>query len=116
MPIADEPLMLDLGDAGPKVWLEAMPAIVRESRSDMTPSSHGQRVATIATSTISDVVKAVASQLRDELEDADPDKIGFGFALSVDTSGRVLIGASGTFRVQLEWRRKDSDSSDSSDS
>jgi hypothetical protein len=109
MPLADEPLVLDLGDQGPKVWLEAMPAIVRETGSAMTPSTQGQRVAKIATTTISDVVKAVAKQLRDELHDAEPDKINLAFALSVDTSGRVLIGASGTFRVQIEWRKHGDD-------
>jgi hypothetical protein len=109
MPIADEPLVLDLGDDGPKVWLEAMPAIVRETGSSMTPSSQGQRVAKVDTAVISAVVKAVAKQLREELQGADADKVGLGFALSVDTSGRVLIGASGTFRVQLELRRPDPD-------
>jgi hypothetical protein len=110
MPIADEPLVLDLGEQGPKVWLEAMPAIVRETGSAMTPSKHGQRVARVSTEAISDVVKAVAKQLRNELQDAELDKVNLGFALSVDTSGRVLIGASGTFRVQLEWRKPDGDS------
>ncbi len=105
MPIADEPLVLDLGEQGPKVWLEAMPAIVRETGSSMTPSTHSQRVQTIPTAAISEVVKAVAKQLRDELHDAELDKVSLGFALSVDTSGRVLIGASGTFRVGLEWRK-----------
>ena len=109
MPIADEPLVLDLGEQGPKVWLEAMPAIVRESGSAMTPSTHGQRVSSVATSAISDVVKAVAKQLRDNMQDAELDKVSLGFALSVDRNGRVLIGASGTFRVQLEWRKPDSD-------
>jgi hypothetical protein len=105
MPIADEPLVLDLGEQGPKVWLEAMPAIVRETGSAMTPSNHGQRVRQVPTAVISDVVKAVAKQLQSDLESSDLDKVSLGFALSVDTSGRVLIGASGTFRVQLEWRK-----------
>jgi hypothetical protein len=106
MPIADEPLVLDLGEQGPKVWLEAMPAIVRETGSaTMTPSSHGQRVRQVPTAVISDVVKAVAKQLQTDLQSSDLDKVSLGFALSVDTSGRVLIGASGTFRVQLEWRK-----------
>ena len=108
MPIADEPLVLDLGERGPKVWLEAMPAIVRETSSAMTPSSHGQRIRAVPTSTISDVVKAVAEQLRAELETAELDKVSLGFSLSVDTHGRALIGASGTFRVQLEWRKPSS--------
>ncbi|PRQ07614.1 hypothetical protein [Enhygromyxa salina] len=107
MPIADEPLVLDLGDQGPKVWLEAMPAIVRETGSAMTPSTHSQRVATVGTAAISDVVKAVAKQLEAELQQANLDKVNLGFSLSVDTSGRVLIGASGTFRVQLEWRKSE---------
>jgi hypothetical protein len=105
MPIADEPLVLDLGDQGPKVWLEAMPAIVRETGSAMTPSTHSQRVATVGTAAISDVVTAVAQQLQSELQRADLDKVNLGFSLSVDTSGRVLIGSTGTFRIQLEWRR-----------
>ena len=46
---------------------------------------------------------------RDDAEghrgDEEPDKISLGFALSVDTNGRVLIGAAGTIRVQLEWRK-----------
>lgn len=105
MPIADEPLVLDLGEQAPKVWLEAMPAIVRETGSALGTSSQGQRVKQVPTAAISDVVKAVAKQLKDELQASDLDKVSLGFALSVDTSGRVLIGASGTFRVQLEWRK-----------
>jgi hypothetical protein len=107
MPIADEPLVLDLGEQAPKVWLEAMPAIVRETGSSMTPSSHGTRIRQVPTAVISDVVKAVAKRLQDDLQNTDLDKVSLGFALSVDTSGRVLIGASGTFRVQLEWRKAD---------
>ena len=105
MPIADQPLILDLGEDGPKVWFEAVPAIVRESSSDMTPSTHSQRVDSISTEVLTGVVKGVARKLREELADEDPDKVSLGFALSVDTSGRVLIGASGTVRVQLEWRK-----------
>jgi hypothetical protein len=105
MAIADQPLLLDLGDDGPTVWLEAVPAIVRETGSAMTPSTHSQRVEKISTKAVTEVVKSVARQLREELADEDPDKISLGFALSVDTSGRVLIGASGTIRVQLEWRK-----------
>jgi cytochrome oxidase Cu insertion factor (SCO1/SenC/PrrC family) len=112
MPIADEPLVLDLGDQGPKVWLEAMPAIVRETGSAMTPSTHSQRVKTIGTAAISDTVKAVAKQLGQEFQQAELDKVSLGFSLSVDTSGRVLIGASGTFRVQLEWRKANPDPAD----
>lgn len=109
MPIADEPLVLDLGEQAPKVWLEAMPPIVRETGSAMTPSRHGQRVRQVSTAAISDVIKAVAKQLQAELGSSELDKVNLGFALSVDTSGRVLIGASGTFRVQLEWRKSGGD-------
>ena len=105
MPIADEPLVLDLGEQAPKVWLEAMPAIVRETGSALGTSGHGQRVKQVPTSAISDVIKAVAKQLKEDLHSSDLEKVSLGFALSVDTSGRVLIGASGTFRVQLEWRK-----------
>jgi hypothetical protein len=105
MAIADQPLLLDLGEDGPTVWLEAVPAIVRETSSAMTPSTRGQRVEQISTKVISDVVKSVARKLREDLADEDPNKISLGFALSVDTSGRVLIGASGTVRVQIEWRK-----------
>ncbi len=109
MPIADEPLVLDLGEQGPKVWLEAVPAIVRETGSAMTPSTHSQRIDEVTTATVSDVVKSIAERLREDLSDAQLDKVSLGFALSVDTSGRVLVGASGTFRVQLEWRRPSDD-------
>lgn len=105
MAIADQPLLLDLGENGPTVWLEAVPAIVRESGAAMTPSKHSQRVESISTKVISDVVKGVARKLRDELADDEPEKINLSFAISVDTSGRVLIGASGTVRVQIEWRK-----------
>lgn len=105
MAIADQPLLLDLGENGPIVWLEAVPAIVRESGSAMTPSKHSQRIEKISTQVISDVVKGVARKLRDDLADEEPDKINLSFAISVDTSGRVLIGASGTVRVQIEWRK-----------
>jgi hypothetical protein len=105
MAIADQPLLLDLGDDGPTVWLEAVPAIVRESGSAMTPSKHAQRIESVTTRVISDVVKSVARKLRDDLADDEPEKINLSFAISVDTSGRVLIGASGTVRVQIEWRK-----------
>ena len=108
MPIADQPLLLDLGEAGPTVWLESVPAIVRESGSAMTPSTHSQRVDRITTKAISEVVKSVSRALREELKSEDPDRVSLGFALSVDTGGRVLIGAQGTVRVQIEWR-KDAD-------
>jgi hypothetical protein len=109
MPIADEPLVLDLGEQAPKVWLEAMPAIVRETGSALGTSSHGQRVKQVPTAVISDVIKAVSKQLREDLKGTELEKVSLGFALSVDTTGRVLIGASGTFRVQLEWRKPDAD-------
>jgi hypothetical protein len=105
MAIADQPLLLDLGDDGPTVWLEAVPAIVRETGSAMTPSTHSQRVDKVSTEVVTGVVKSVARKLREDLADEDPDKVSLAFALSVDTSGRVLIGASGTIRVQLEWRK-----------
>lgn len=109
MAIADKPLQLDLGDDGPTVWLEAVPAIVRETSSAMTPSTHSQRVDKISTEVLSSVVKGVARKLREDLADEDPDRVSLAFALSVDTSGRVLIGASGTVRVQLEWRKPSGD-------
>ena len=109
MAIADKPLLLDLGEDGPTVYLEAVPAIVRETSSAMTPSTRSQAVEQISTKVISDVVKGIARKLRDDLADEDPNKISLGFALSVDTSGRVLIGASGTVRVSIEWRKGSND-------
>jgi hypothetical protein len=105
MAIADHPLLLDLGEDGPTVWLEAVPAIVREAGSAMTPFKHSQRVDKISTQVISDAVKGIARKLRDDLAGENPDKISLAFALSVDVSGNVLIGASGTVRVQIEWRK-----------
>jgi hypothetical protein len=105
MAIADQPLLLDLGEGGPTVWLEAVPAIVREAGSAMTPSTHSQRIDKISTKVIADVVKSVSRTLRADLASEDPDRVGLSFALSVDTSGRVLIGATGTVRVHIEWRR-----------
>lgn len=105
MAIADQPLLLDLGEDGPTVWLEAVPAIVRETGSAMTPSSQGQRIDKISTQALSDAIKVVARKLHKDLATEGPDRISLGFALSVDTSGRVLIGAQGTVRVSLEWRK-----------
>jgi hypothetical protein len=111
MAIADQPLILDLGEGGPTVWLEAVPAIVRESGSTLTPSMHSQRVEKISTRAISEVVNGVARRLREELRAEDPDRVSLSFALSVDTGGRVVIGAQGTVRVNLEWRKDDASSS-----
>jgi hypothetical protein len=105
MALADQPLLLDLGEDGPTVWLEAVPAIVRETSSAMTPSTRSQRIEKISTQVISDVVKGVARKLREDLADDDPNKISLSFALSVDASGRVLIGSTGTVRVSIEWRK-----------
>jgi len=106
MPVVDEPMVLDLGPDAPRVWIEAMPAIVRETHSGaMTPSSHGQRVSSITAKTLGDAVKAVALALQGELSGTGAEKLSLGFGLSIDTSGRALIGASGTIRVQLEWSK-----------
>ncbi len=107
MPIADEPLVLDLGQDGPKVWMEAVPPIMREHGSAMTPSVHGRRVDGISTTQLGEAIKAVAKRLREELHDTDPEEVSLGFGLSVDTSGRILIGATGTLRVQIRWGRPD---------
>jgi hypothetical protein len=109
MAIADQPLQLDLGEDGPTVWLEAVPSIVRETSSAMTPSTQGQRVHKITTKAMAEAIKGVARSLHKDLAADGPDRISLGFAISVDTSGRVLIGAQGTVKVQLEWR-KDSES------
>jgi hypothetical protein len=105
MALADQPLLLDLGEDGPTVWLEAVPAIVRETSSAMTPSTRSQRIEKISTTVISDVVKGIARKLREDLAEDDPNKISLSFALSVDASGRVLIGSNGTVRVSIEWRK-----------
>lgn len=106
MPVVDEPMVLELGPDAPRVWIEAMPAIVRETHSGaMTPSNHGQRVRSITASTLGDAVKAVALALQSELSGTGAEKLSLGFGLSIDTSGRALIGASGTVRVQLEWSK-----------
>jgi hypothetical protein len=110
MPVVDEPMVLELGPDAPRVWIEAMPAIVRETKSGaMTPSSHGQRVASITAKTLGDAVKAVALGLHKELSGTGAEKLSLGFGMSVDTSGRALIGATGTFRVQLEWSKAKSE-------
>lgn len=109
MAIVDQPLLLDLGEGGPTVWLEAVPAIVRETAgSGMTPSMHSQRVDKISTKAIAAVVKTVSRTLREELAAEDPDRVSLSFGISVDTSGRMLIGAQGTVRVQIEWRKDSS--------
>lgn len=106
MPVVDEPLVLELGPDTPRVWLETMPAIVRETNSGaMTPSSRAQKVDSVTAKTLGDAVRAVALALQKELSSTGAEKLSLGFGLSIDTSGRALIGASGTLRVQLEWSK-----------
>ncbi len=106
MSVVDAPMVLELGPDAPRVWIEAMPAIVRETNSAaMTPSSHAQRIGSITTAMLGDAIKAVALGLQTELSGTGAEKLSLGFGLSIDTSGRVLIGASGTLRVQLEWSK-----------
>jgi hypothetical protein len=106
MPVVDEPLVLELGPDTPRIWLEAVPAIVRETNSAaMTPSSHGQRVGSISAKALGEAVRGVALAVQKELGSTGAEKLSLGFGLSIDTNGRALIGATGTFRVQLEWSK-----------
>ena len=104
---------LDVGDANVKVLIGVEEDEFEPAFGALTPASKtegtvkGGASEKIAMRVLTDAVRAVSSRFRQELEAlADPDELSLEFGASLQGGVKVLLAATGTFKVTVKWTKR----------